>query len=450
MFKLTFALKQHTPLIHFQHDQDGATLRATEVKPKLDRFIIEHLKDVENSIYEKYKKFIDQLFKPSVQGKSNSLYKIHINSSVEQKVLLFSLTSQADANLIAKHQNAIAICGENPEVYWKTPLFCNNSLIKFEGSNNQGNRRIGSPSHWDKLKVGIWLKDINLSIVTHHKELLDLIKECLPYLFSVENFGLRQSKGFGSFSTENQNEKHIKAFIGNYAMCIYKKTDNSDWIKKIEFIREFWKLLKAGDSFGSYYKSDLMKYFCMLDGTRWEKRKIKKSLHVNHNAIYNTLRVLHTPNRIAGCENDLSSPDEVNLNQNFKYIRALLGLAEHYEFGINGGSPLKVKISNPNIERFKSPITIKIFKDSIYLICFPIDSQLSNDESNLFSFEIDATPQNLANLPIPKEFSLCHFLDSPWLGKNFENVSNWNNYNLTGQTSKETIAKHFNFLKINL
>ena len=43
MYKIEFTLKQHTPIIHFQHDQDGATLRATEVKPKLDRFIIEKL-----------------------------------------------------------------------------------------------------------------------------------------------------------------------------------------------------------------------------------------------------------------------------------------------------------------------------------------------------------------------------------------------------------------------
>lgn len=32
-------LKQHTPMIHFQHDQTGATLRATEVKPKLDQYV---------------------------------------------------------------------------------------------------------------------------------------------------------------------------------------------------------------------------------------------------------------------------------------------------------------------------------------------------------------------------------------------------------------------------
>lgn len=41
MYRLEFTLKQHTPIIHFQHDQYGATLRASEVKPKLDIGLIE-------------------------------------------------------------------------------------------------------------------------------------------------------------------------------------------------------------------------------------------------------------------------------------------------------------------------------------------------------------------------------------------------------------------------
>ena len=43
MNTLTIKLKQHTPLIHFQHDQEGATLRASEVKPKLDKFVLNNL-----------------------------------------------------------------------------------------------------------------------------------------------------------------------------------------------------------------------------------------------------------------------------------------------------------------------------------------------------------------------------------------------------------------------
>ena len=40
METITFYLKQHTPLIDFQHYQEGSTLRASAVKPQLDRFLV--------------------------------------------------------------------------------------------------------------------------------------------------------------------------------------------------------------------------------------------------------------------------------------------------------------------------------------------------------------------------------------------------------------------------
>lgn len=39
-FQKVYTLIAQTPMIHFQHDQKGATLRATEVKPKLDRYLL--------------------------------------------------------------------------------------------------------------------------------------------------------------------------------------------------------------------------------------------------------------------------------------------------------------------------------------------------------------------------------------------------------------------------
>ena len=38
-FSRSYTLQASTPLIHFQHSEPGATLRATEAKPKLDRFL---------------------------------------------------------------------------------------------------------------------------------------------------------------------------------------------------------------------------------------------------------------------------------------------------------------------------------------------------------------------------------------------------------------------------
>ena len=41
-----FMLISQTPMIHFQFEQNGATLRATEVKPKLDAFLTEKAKQI--------------------------------------------------------------------------------------------------------------------------------------------------------------------------------------------------------------------------------------------------------------------------------------------------------------------------------------------------------------------------------------------------------------------
>ena len=38
--KLEYSLIPQTPIIHFQHAEHGSTLRATEVKPKFDEFLL--------------------------------------------------------------------------------------------------------------------------------------------------------------------------------------------------------------------------------------------------------------------------------------------------------------------------------------------------------------------------------------------------------------------------
>ena len=43
-FKKEYTLTPQSPLIHFQYGQKGATLRATEVKPKFDKFLISKAK----------------------------------------------------------------------------------------------------------------------------------------------------------------------------------------------------------------------------------------------------------------------------------------------------------------------------------------------------------------------------------------------------------------------
>ncbi|MCL5027632.1 MAG: hypothetical protein M1480_01295 [Bacteroidetes bacterium] len=41
-YKLTFKLKQHMPYIHFQHNHLGATLRASDLKPRIDKYLYDN------------------------------------------------------------------------------------------------------------------------------------------------------------------------------------------------------------------------------------------------------------------------------------------------------------------------------------------------------------------------------------------------------------------------
>lgn len=452
-YQITFHLKQHTPIIHFQHDQQGATLRATEVKPKLDGFIREQLKNIDEKLYKGHINLIQRFFQSDQDRKICSPYKVHISSGIRQKVLLFAYTSVKDAHLVKLHSNAKIIAGEDFDIAYETPLFANNHLIKFSGKWSDNNRQINDKSEWKNLRLGVWMDDIKLTITSMNSNVTALITGCLPYVFAKENFGLRQSKGFGCFTIENQTLEHMKALINKGdVLCIYSKEINKDWKEKFKDILQFWKLLKAGNSHGNYYKADIMKYFCTLDGTRWEKRKIKKAINDSYPQVWNMLRNQKTRNRIAGCSRDTDDADAIKMNtETYKYVRALLGLAQHNEYGVKGNKNRAiVNISNSEIERFKSPITFKIINNTIYLICHKIPGELvkHNGSNRKYSFDLEASIDgsnyngNLAQLEVPDDFNICQFLDSPWLGNNFEQIKNW------GSSKADTVAKHHGFNKI--
>lgn len=56
--QLELDLKCHAPIIHFQPEEEGATLRASEVKPKFDRYLMKkvpslkkRLKNLHSGLY---------------------------------------------------------------------------------------------------------------------------------------------------------------------------------------------------------------------------------------------------------------------------------------------------------------------------------------------------------------------------------------------------------------
>jgi len=337
-FKLEFTLKQHTPLIHFQSNQKGATLRATELKPKLDKFLIEQFQKDNKD----YKKFL-------ISGQDGALdYKVNIN-----------------------YQGKNTIDYPKPFVKKGTegyiaPYFADGVSIE----------------HEKDIKINITIKSFNV-------ELLDEIDNHIKYFFTFENFGTRQSKGFGSYHLSQLNKKDFELLLKKHKNKVFKLSKGANDSKKaLAIIDTFYRELKSGINYPNYKKSLLFQYMC-TQNKGWEKKWIKEQFP---SVIYGE----HLP---VNCEPKAE----------YYYIRALLGLAEHNEYYPNGqNNKLQIKISSAErdkIDRFKSPITFKIFQGSIYLI---FNKSYEKIFDKKFNFSLARNGSREINTP--RNFDMYKFL----------------------------------------
>lgn len=103
-------LKQHTPMVHFQHEQDGATLRATELKPKLDRYVRRHLNGNADERL-RYQVRIQPLGEPIVNNeKPHGLYFGKVGRARQHDQVTLTVNTYFDAGLAAAVRQAIPEC----------------------------------------------------------------------------------------------------------------------------------------------------------------------------------------------------------------------------------------------------------------------------------------------------------------------------------------------------
>ena len=261
MQKLEFTLKQHTPLIHFQHDQAGATLRATEVKPKLDRFLIETCKE----------HGID--FKKWLIGNGE-------HEALDYKLSFVPIGKNIQPTIIS------------PKINPK-----NN---KFEAPYPMVLANMGGAYNKEELRDLIQFESIKGRIIAFNQDIIDCILKYISKFFATENFGNRESKGFGSFTvTDYQIGTEEKKTITWDEKIVYPKDtfylqiETSDVKKVFEVIDYYWKRLKSGINYSYnrklekcmastnpelYQKAFLYKYLesPKISSFNWEKRKIKR------------------------------------------------------------------------------------------------------------------------------------------------------------------------------
>jgi|GEM_PF-930244 len=157
MTKLTFILKQHTPIIHFQHEQLKPTLRASDMKPRLDRYIIEK-KGGWKTIPKRWRLI-------SEEGQPLN-YKMRIE--VKEKPQLWNI-----------------------------------------GNRNWGSFFGNQKPNEDKYRMIYYQSGVKLELLSFSDDLNEYICKNICGFLNSNTFGARQSKGYGFFYPDPESPAFI-------------------------------------------------------------------------------------------------------------------------------------------------------------------------------------------------------------------------------------------------
>ena len=466
-YKLNFKLRQHTPIIHFQWDQEGATLRASEVKPKLDKFLI---KKAFGGIlnFEKYKKFLIG----DIKSIENELQRIDkdirvTNEKKEKKKEYLKKQHLAFDYKVKVKSNGKEFVLGFPRKKW---IKENGRLINYELVwDNQ------FPNYFGNMKKkGEYKKPKNFRFSNEHvvgmvvcfnTELkLEIIKHFQDFFFE-NNFGARQNKGFGSFGLIELNEKKIdlkQEYVKKYPSfevnlstltkddeLYYRNNDiglptrlfkfkaklnkdfesllNSKKYKNDDIpflfkqhnlfyrIELYYKTLRSGINLPNklYFKSFMFQYAKSLNPSQqWDKRTMRESFYLGNDKYKKVLA-----NRDESAETLKYIPSG-NHKKDKLLFRDLLGLSSLQQWKYYNDDTITkegvAKVDNKvKVERFKSPITFKpiqIYED-IYQIFILTNESVEQILNEPFMINSNNNHKSI-ELRIPDTFKINNYLKS--------------------------------------
>ncbi len=356
--KLKLKLTQHTPIIHFQPDQKGATLRATEVKPKLDRFVISKLGQGD---YEK--------------GKKKARDTGWLMGKGDHPALNYQLGIKAKGGAVTK----------DPD---KLPMYF----------GNMGGEAVNK-------KDVMHEEGVSLTIQSFRTELLKAIKQHIGEFFAIHNFGTRQSKGYGSFTIEKQAIKcSWFDYVIDHSFNSYDET--------MEALDLFYQCIrgginkkkKTGNDF--YFKSLLFLYFKQKN-IQWEKKTIKQNFFEKDKLRPHLSEPIY---RGRATQEASRGTDILTFSSEQKLLtKDLLGLSSKESWSKYDKAIISKKHRNGKgdaITRFRSPVLFKVLPEGKQYKVWIKFQDLSAMKGQ--TFEI-SNGQKSFNLTTPNDFSLADY-----------------------------------------
>lgn len=381
MEKLTFTLKQHTPMLHFQASQQGATLRASDVKPRFDRWLVQ---TAFNGKFEDCKEYLvgyDPKKPNELRDKFNAgfralNYKMRIVSERKGNIIPFSEFLGTDNPGKKKKQ-------QNAPMY-----FGDKSGRTVELLNNTGS--------------------ITLTINCFHDVLAEKIKENISEFFLKHNFGTRSSKGYGAFTVGNDMA----------VSRLYYDVEAKTYLDVLNEIDLIYKTMRSGINFGGVYFKSLMFSYAKSKNLRWDKKSIKESLLL--------------PAEMENQSGKWRNPDVLTFRNgecDRADFRDAMGLSTNEKWCFYG---MEVSKKKSSIDRFASPILCKPVKfpssnkwrvhifwselpEEIYdkpiSVNVAVDAKNRSNASGKVNPAFLYGPKELFKMKIPAQFKMSDYMD---------------------------------------
>ena len=342
--KIEVQLTQYTPLLHFQGQQEGACLRASEVKPALDNFITAWLKKINKTAPPEW-------IQSEVNGHTAYRYRMTFTAIGEPEggYKCNKGTYATDDQGMPK----VKVDRKDCEIH---NLFF--AAMGPDGFDITPETRIREIVE-SRIKGVFYPKGMTMTILVpgdQENKLSALLKKLIPPFFALHCFGNRSNKGFGSFGVKEMDGVSVPdmdltdliqytpmnaLYFAEYDPNQISSGDAID--RSNEYLDDVFMLsniMKSGINYTHgktgengdtsktpYYKGMIFQYF--LD----EKQQYKRKIHSEKAAIKKS--VLNEGTEV---EDEFVSK---NFHESFedeidcRFVRAIIGLPQQYEYRID-------------------------------------------------------------------------------------------------------------------
>ena len=400
---------QDTPMWHFQGAFDDCCLRATEVKPKLDRFLLAKLDKGELSVNGCALTSRDDVPSTWWANEDKTAFNYKMRISAQSRSIIESQVPDLDRRT-----------GQQKTDRNGKPVFRNLYPIYFA--------RVGADETGDMELVK--MSGIRVELIVSDDRLAECIEPIIPAFFASHSFGARQDKGFGCFRVSGAGSTGKLSGASYYFIVPACNNSEDKYQSLFQHINYFHKVIRSGVNERGCYVKSMMYHYAKDKGDDWDKPVIRTAFNFK-NVLYRFIcgnvhidelydmdrrKVTNRDGSIKPVRNSLSDEYERNheLMGKKNLYRDALGLSTSQDW-ISYGNKVKTSLhGNENEEvRFKSPVDYRPVPTTdggfiVYIIIHELPDELRQAR---FDISCDKSRTRLEGMKISDAISISDYFE---------------------------------------